>query len=57
MTKLPLLAISAAILGGTFAANAQTLHSNRNETIDLGTTRGSAYYVAEPSGYHLSRRS
>ena len=52
MTKLSILAIGA-ILGGTLAANAQTLHSNRNETIDLGTTRGSAYYVAEPTGYHL----
>ena len=53
MTKPTILAIGAVILGGTISANAQTLHSNRNETIDLGTTRGSAFYVAEPSGYHL----
>ena len=53
MSKISILTLTAALLGGTLTANAQTLHSNRNETIDLGTTRGSAFYVAEPNGYHL----
>ena len=46
--------LAAALVGptaGTIAA--QTLVPVRAETIDLGSTRGSAYYVARPDGYHL----
>lgn len=45
----------SALLLGTFgfAAQAQTLQQNHADTIDLGSTRGTAYYVEEPHGYHL----
>ena len=51
------LALSAALIGASAGlggfVSAQTLTPIRAESIDLGTTRGSAYYVAQPDGYHL----
>ena len=46
--------LAAALVGPTAGVvAAQTLVPVRAETIDLGSTRGSAYYVAQPDGYHL----
>jgi hypothetical protein len=48
------LSLAAALLAGTVGfAQAQTLAEAHGGTIDLGSTRGSAYYVNEPGGYHL----
>ena len=46
------------LLGAVFAgfaaiASAQTLVPLHNASIDLGTTRGSAYYMVAPDGYHV----
>ena len=54
MTKT--LALTAALLAATAATStvsAQPLLQSQGGTIDLGSTRGSAYYVAEADGYHL----
>lgn len=47
------LTLAALLAGTTGFAQAQTLADAHGGTIDLGSTRGSAYYVAEPAGYHL----
>ena len=46
------------LLGAVFAslataASAQTLAPLHNASIDLGSTRGSAYYVVAQDGYHV----
>jgi hypothetical protein len=56
MTKTFAAAALAATLtsfGASSFVSAQTLHPIRAETLDLGSTRGSAYYVPKQDGYHL----
>lgn len=45
--------VGTAGLATLTAASAQTLHPIRAETIELGTTHGSAYFVPQSDGYHL----
>jgi hypothetical protein len=46
--------LAASVIVSTVAiANAQPLKPIQASTIDLGATHGSAYYVAEPKGYHV----
>ena len=47
------LASAVAIFATAVTAHAQPLNANYAGSIDLGTTRGTAYYVAQPNGYHL----
>ena len=51
--KIASALLATATLGVASLASAQTLTQSQGNSIDLGSTRGSAYYVAEPSGYHL----
>ena len=52
MTKT--IALAAAIVATATLAQAQTLTVKHASTIDLGSTRGTAFYVDQPNGYHLT---
>ena len=47
------LLLGAALASITAAASAQPLAPIQNASIDLGSTRGSAYYVVASDGYHI----
>ena len=51
--RLSALFAVAALAASTASASAATLAPMHNATVDLGSTRGSAYYVVAPDGYHL----